>query len=59
MDLCKRSITKNLFKRKIGENYNIGTGIRLKNIDIVNKIILLAKRKIFYLEKWKVYICKG
>ena len=43
--------TKVFLKGKTGENYNIGTGIRLKNIDIVNKIILHEKEKIFYLKK--------
>ena len=43
-DNCE-ALLKIFLKGKTGENYNIGTGIRLKNIDIVNKIILLAKKK--------------
>tara|TARA_Y100001970_G_scaffold491_1_gene578 strand:+ start:1766 stop:2794 length:1029 start_codon:yes stop_codon:yes gene_type:complete len=43
-DNCE-ALLKVFLKGKTGENYNIGTGIRLKNIDIVNKIILLAKKK--------------
>tara|TARA_B100000029_G_scaffold2584_1_gene3125 strand:+ start:63 stop:1091 length:1029 start_codon:yes stop_codon:yes gene_type:complete len=35
-----------IFKQgKIGENYNVGTGIRLNNIDLVKKILSIAKRK--------------
>jgi len=30
---------------KIGENYNVGTGIRLNNIDLVKKILSIAKKK--------------
>ncbi len=43
-DNCE-ALLKVFLKGKTGESYNIGTGIRLKNIDIVNKIILLAKKK--------------
>ena len=43
-DNCE-ALLKVFLKGKTGENYNIGTGIRLKNIDIVNKIMLLAKKK--------------
>ena len=31
---------------KAGENYNIGSGINLKNIDIANKLLLIAKKKL-------------
>ena len=35
-----------IFKNgKIGKNYNVGTGIRLKNIDVVKKILFIAKKK--------------
>ena len=30
-------------KGKSGENYNIGSGIKLKNIDIIKKILTIAK----------------
>ena len=32
-------------KGKIGESYNIGTGINLKNLDIANKLLKIAKNK--------------
>ena len=35
-----------IFKQgKIGENYNVGTGTRLKNIDLVKKILSIVKKK--------------
>ena len=42
-DNCE-AILKIFLKGKFGENYNIGTGIRLKNIDLVKKIIKIAKK---------------
>ena len=33
-------------KGKVGQNYNIGSGINLKNIDIANKLIKISKYKI-------------
>ena len=32
-------------KGKIGENYNIGSGMNLRNIDIANKLLKIAKNK--------------
>ena len=32
-------------KGKIGESYNIGTGINLKNLDLANKLLKIAKNK--------------
>ena len=32
-------------KGKIGENYNIGSGVNLKNIDIAKKLLKIAKNK--------------
>jgi len=32
-------------KGKIGENYNVGSGINLRNIDIANKLLKIAKNK--------------
>ena len=34
-------------KGKVGENYNIGSGINLKNIDIAKKLLKIAKNKYF------------
>jgi len=35
-----------IYKRgKIGENYNIGSGVNLKNIDIAKKLLKIAKNK--------------
>ena len=38
------ALLKIFLKGKIGENYNIGTGTRLKNIEIINKILSTAKK---------------
>ena len=43
-DNCE-ALCKIFTKGKIGENYNVGTGIRLKNIDIAKKILSIAKSK--------------
>ena len=42
-DNCE-AILKIFLRGKYGENYNIGTGIKLKNIDIVKKILEIAKK---------------
>ena len=42
-DNCK-ALLKIFLKGKIGQNYNIGTGIQLKNIEILNKILTIAKK---------------
>ncbi len=42
-DNCK-GLLKIFLKGKIGKNYNIGSGIRLKNIDIVKQLINLSKK---------------
>ncbi len=42
-DNCE-AILKIFLKGKNGENYNVGTGIKLKNIDIVKKIFKIAKK---------------
>ena len=54
-DNCE-ALLKVFLKGKNGENYNIGTGIRLKNIDIVNKIVSLAKKKNILFGKKKRFI---
>ena len=41
-----------IYKRgKIGENYNIGSGVNLKNIDIAKKLLKIAKKKSFKIGK--------
>ncbi len=42
-DNCE-ALLKIFLKGKIGENYNIGTGIRVKNIDLVKSILNIAKK---------------
>ena len=42
-DNCE-AILKIFLKGKIGESYNIGTGIKLKNIDLVKRILQIAKK---------------
>ena len=38
------ALLKIFLKGKIGQSYNIGTGLKLRNIDIVKKIINIAKK---------------
>ena len=38
-------------KGKIGENYNVGSGINLRNIDIANKLLKIAKNKYLRISK--------
>ena len=46
-DHCK-ALHKVYLKGKIGETYNIGSNLNMKNIDLVKRIILISKqRKIF------------
>ena len=42
-DNCE-AILKVFLKGKYGENYNIGSGIKLKNLDIIQKIFKIVKR---------------
>jgi len=42
-DNCE-ALLKIFLKGKVGQSYNIGTGIRLKNIEILNKILTVAKK---------------
>ncbi len=42
-DNCE-ALLKIFLKGKIGQNYNIGTGVQLKNIEILNKILTIAKK---------------
>ena len=43
-DHCE-ALLLTFLKGKIGENYNIGSGINLKNIDIAKKLLKIAKNK--------------
>ena len=46
-------------KGKPGENYNVGSGINLKNIILVKKLLKLCKLKKFKLKKEvKLYLLK-
>ena len=38
-------------KGKIGENYNIGSGMNLRNIDIAKKLLKIAKNNFFEINK--------
>ena len=47
-------------KGKIGESYNIGTGTNLKNLDIANKLLKIAKNKYSKINgKAKIPLKKG
>ena len=53
-DNCE-ALLKIFLKGKNGKNYNIGTGIRLKNIDIVKKLLNISKKnKIKLSDKTKI-----
>ena len=57
-DNCE-AIIKIFLKGKIGQSYNIGTGIKLKNIQIVKKLINIAKNnKIKIGKKTKILFVK-
>ena len=57
-DNCE-AILKIFLRGKCGENYNIGTGIKLKNIDIIKKIFKIArKNKIRIGKKTKIVFGK-
>ncbi len=51
-DNCE-ALYKIFKKGKIGENYNVGTGIRLRNIDLVKLILSIAKKNNIYLRNKK------
>ena len=53
-DNCE-ALLKIFLRGKSGKNYNIGTGIKLKNIDIVKKLLEAAKKnKIILTKKNKI-----
>ena len=56
-DHCK-ALHKVYLKGKIGENYNIGSNLNLKNIDLVKKIIFIGKQKNILDKKSKVKFVK-
>ena len=56
-DHCK-ALHKVYLKGKIGENYNIGSNLNLRNIDLVKKIIFISKQKDIFDKKSKVKFVK-
>ena len=57
-DNCE-ALLKNFFKGKIGKNYNIGTGKRIKNIEIIKNILSIAKKnKVKFSNKLKIKYIK-
>ena len=57
-DHCK-ALLKIFLKGKNGESYNVGTGQNIKNIDLAKKIIKIATRKLFKIDrKSKIYFVK-
>ncbi len=56
-DHCK-AIHKVFLKGKIGETYNIGSNLNMKNIDLVKKIILISKQRKIFNKKTKIQFVK-
>ena len=56
-DHCK-ALHKVYLKGKIGETYNIGSNLNLRNIDLVKKVILISKQKNIFNKKSKVQFVK-
>ena len=56
-DHCK-ALHKVYLKGKIGESYNIGSNLNLRNIDLVRKIIFISKQKNIFDKKSKVQFVK-
>jgi dTDP-glucose 4,6-dehydratase len=57
-DHCE-ALFKLYLKGKIGENYNVGSGVNLKNIDLVKKILKICKStKIIIRKKTKIKFVK-
>ena len=53
-DSCE-ALLKIFLRGKVGKNYNIGTGIKLRNIDIIKKLLDSArKNKIIITKKNKI-----
>ena len=57
LDHCK-ALYKIFKKGKIGETYNIGSNQNFKNLDLINKIIKLAKKENLYNKKSKITYIK-
>jgi len=49
-DHCE-ALIKIYLKGKVGESYNVGSGINIKNIDIAKKLIKIAKKKYLKIDK--------
>ena len=49
-DNCE-ALLKIFLKGKFGRSYNVGTGIKLKNIDIVKKLLIFAEKNNFNIYK--------
>ena len=49
-DHCE-ALFKLYLKGKSGHSYNVGSGINLKNIDLVNKILKVCKLKKIHIDK--------
>ena len=56
-DNCE-ALIKIFNKGKIGQNYNIGTGIRVKNIEIIKLILKIAKKNNIDQKKAKIKFVK-
>ena len=56
-DHCK-ALHKVYLKGKIGETYNIGSNLNIKNIDLVKKIILISKQRNIFNKKTKIQFVK-
>ena len=53
-DSCE-ALLKIFLRGKIGKNYNIGTGVKLRNIDIIKKLLNAAKKnKVIVTKKNKI-----
>ena len=57
LDHC-RALLRLYLKGKIGENYNIGSGLNLRNIDLTKKIISIMKKIIKVDKKVKIKFVK-
>ena len=55
-DHCE-ALYKIFKKGKIGESYNVGSNINLKNIKLVKNILKIFKKKIYYWKKSQNKIC--
>ena len=56
-DHCK-ALHSVYLKGKIGEKYNIGSNLNMRNIDLVKKIILMSRKKNLFDKKSKVIFVK-